>query len=323
MKAVVHSKYGLPELLKLKEIDKPEPKQTEILIKVQAATVNRTDFAILKGKPFIMRLMYGFLKPGKQVSGTDFAGTVEKTGDGVERFKVGDRVFGFDDNVISSHAEYMVIKESNAVLKIPENVSFDEAAAGIEGTHYAYNMINKVTIQEGQKALVNGASGAIGSAVIQLLRNLGVEVTAVCSTKSVDAIRAIGIEKVIDYTTQDFTKSNEKYPLIIDAVGKSSFAKCKPLLEKRGIYISSELGKMSQNVFYALFTPIFRKKRVVFPLPVNRLKSVQLVSTLLQQGKLTPIIDRKYTFNDITEAYNYVGSGQKTGSVLIDFQSAD
>lgn len=317
MKAIVVNSYGSPEILGLKEVEKPIPKDNELLIKVRSATVNRTDCAILRGKPKIARIIYGISKPKKNITGTDFSGIVESIGKNVSKFKVGDKIFGFDDNGLMSHAEYLIISENNAIATIPENVSFEQATASIEGAHYAYNMINKIKLKLGDKVLVNGASGAIGSSAVQLLNHFGMEITAVCNTKNLELIKSIGANRVIDYTKEDFTRSNEKYRCIFDAIGKSSFGNCKPLLEKGGAYISTELGKMSQNLFYALLTLLFNSKKVLFPIPVDRLRSVLLIKSLMEKGRYEPVIDKTYSLENIKEAFAYVETGKKTGNVVV------
>jgi NADPH:quinone reductase-like Zn-dependent oxidoreductase len=275
---------------------------------------------MLRAEPFIMRFFTGVLKPNKSILGTDFAGKIEAVGKNVESLKVGDKVFGLDDSGLSSHAQYMTLSENKALATIPNNISYEEAAASMEGAHYAYNFLNKVNLKSGQKVLVNGATGAIGSAAVQLLKYFGANVTAVCSTKNLELVKSIGANKVIDYTKEDFTKNNEKYNFIFDAVGKSSFTKCKPLLQSGGVYISSELGWMAQNLFFALITPIIGNKKVVFPIPSDCRRSVLFIKKLSEEGKFKAVIDRKYSLKEIAEAYRYVEKGQKTGNVVITLE---
>jgi len=320
MKAIIHPKYGPPEVLEIKTIDQPIPKDNEVLIKVHAATVNRTDCANLRAKPFIMRFVVGFFKPRNRSLGTDFAGEIMAIGKDVKDFKVGDRVFGFDDVGLSSHAEFMTITSDKAILTIPENTSYEEAAACAEGFHYAYTGIKNVQIKKGQKILVNGASGAIGSAVLQLSKYLGAEVTAVTNTKNLNLIKSLGASRVIDYLKEDFTKEDAQYDYIFDAVGKSSFNKCKPLLKEGGIYNSSELGWMAQNIFYALFTPLFYKKKVIFPIPSDIKASLEFVKKMIEEGQYKAVIDRTYSMGEIVEAFHYVETGEKTGNVILKMQ---
>ena len=317
MKAIVYTKYGPPDVLQLKEVEKPTQKDNEVLIKIHATTVNRTDCAMLRAEPFISRFVTGIFKPNKPIHGTEFAGKIEAIGKNVTSYKVGDEVFGFDDKSSGSHAQYMTILEDKALTTIPKNITYEQAAASIEGAHYAYNFINKVNLKSGQKILVNGATGAIGSAAVQFLKYFGADVTAVCNRKNMELVKSLGANKVIDYTKEDFTKDDQKYHYVFDTVGKSSFAKCKPLLQPGGVYISSELGPMAQNVFLALITPIIGKKKVIFPLPKDCKESIRFVIKLIEKGKFKTVIDRKYPLEQIVEAYRYVEKGQKIGNVVI------
>jgi NADPH:quinone reductase-like Zn-dependent oxidoreductase len=321
MKAIVCTKYGSPDVLQFREVEKPTPKDNEVLIKIFATTVNRTDCATLRAVPFFARFVTGIFKPNKPIPGTEFAGKIEAVGKNVSSFKVGDKVFGFNDSGSGSHAQYMTILEDKALTTIPNNTTYEQAAASTEGAHYAYNFIKKVNIKSGQKILVNGATGAIGSAVVQLLTYFGANVTAVCNTKNIELVKSLGADRVIDYTKEDFTKDNQKYNFVFDTVGKSSFAKCKPLLQSGGIYISSDLGYMAQNIFLALITPIIKpmigNKKTVFPIPTDCRGSILLIKKLIEEGKFKAVIDRKYPLEQIVEAYRYVEKGQKTGNVVI------
>ena len=323
MKAALARKYGLPDVLKIEEVPKPTPGDREVLIRVRCATVNRTDCANLTAKPWIMRLSNGFSKPKRIIQGTEFAGEVEGVGDLVKEFKVGDKVFGFEDSMLGSFCEYMVISADRSILHMPEAVSFEQASASSEGAHYAYNFINKVDLKPGQKVLVNGASGGIGSAMVQLLIHFGAVVTAVCNTKNKALIGSLGPSKIIDYEKEDFTRDDEQYHYVFDAVGKSTFGKCKRLLLPGGIYISSELGPGAQNLYYSLMSAILgsmpgqRGKKVRFPYPPNIKRSLLLVKELTELDKFKPLIDRTYPLEQISEAFEYVLTGQKTGNVVI------
>jgi len=320
MKAIVYTKYGPPDILQLKDIAKPVPADNEVLIKVYATTVNRTDCATIRAKPFFARFLTGMFKPKKQIPGTEFAGKIEEIGKDVKSLKVGDKVFGFNGLGSGSHAQYMTISEDKAIT-IPENITYEQAAASTEGAHYAYNSIKNAKIKSGQKTLVYGATGAIGSAAVQLLKYFDVYVTAVCNTKNIELVKSLGADKVIDYTKEDFTKDKEKYSFVFDAVGKSSFAKCKPLLQPGGVYISSDLGYMAQNVVLPLITPIIKpmigNKKTVSPFPTDIRGSILLIKDLVAQGKFKTVIDRRYPLEQIVEAYKYVEKGQKTGNVVI------
>jgi len=323
MKASIYTQYGSPDVLTIKEIATPIPNDTEVLVKVYASTVNRTDCAMLRAKPFIMRFMTGLLKPKRPTLGTDFAGRIEAVGKAVTSFKPGDRVYGFDDMGLSSHAQYLTIAETKALSVMPENLSYEAAAASCEGAHYAYNFVNKVGLKSGQRVLINGASGAIGSAAVQILKHFELDITAVCNTQSMALLRPLGADQVIDYTKEDFTKMAGQYDYIFDAVGKSSFSKCKPLLKSRGIYISSELGWMAQNLFLALLTPLFGGKKVIFPIPVDVKGSMLFIKKLIELNQFKAIIDRQYALEQIAAAFTYVESGQKTGNVVIVVHEQD
>jgi len=318
MLAAVRTKYGPPEKLSVLEIAKPVPADNQILVKVFATTVNRTDCAVLTGSPFIMRFFTGLFKPKSIVPGTDFAGVIEEIGKNVKNFKVGDKVFGFNDIGLPSQAQYLAVSENEAIATLPQKFSFDQAVASLEAAHYAFNFMNKVNLKPGQKVLVNGATGAVGSAIIQFLKYKGLQVTAVCHKKHFDQVKALGPDKLIDYSAEDFTQLNEKFDFVFDAVGKSTFFKCKRLLTEKGIYISSELGPYSQNIFLALAAPLMKKQKVVFPVPTNIKRSIQFIKELIEKEKFKPLIDRRYPLTQIAEAYQYVASGQKIGNVIIN-----
>jgi NADPH:quinone reductase-like Zn-dependent oxidoreductase len=317
MKAVVYTQYGPPEVAQLKEVTKPIPKDNEVLLKVYSSTVNRTDSGFRSAQYFISRFWSGLLKPTYTVLGNEFAGVIEEVGKNVTTFKKGDKVFGYNDKTCGGHGEYLTIAENESITFLPNNANFDEAAAITEGAHYALNDIRAAKVKSGQQVLVYGATGAIGSAAVQLLKYFGTNVTAVCNTKNVALVKSLGADVVIDYQTQDFTKTDTKFDFIFDAVGKSSFGQCKPLLTEKGIYISTELGKNGENIFYALFTPLFSSKKLLFPIPTINKEDVIFLKELVEKGAYKPVIDRKYKLEEIVEAYRYVESGQKTGNVII------
>lgn len=317
MKAVVYTQYGPPEVCKLVEVEKPVPEDNEVLMKVYASTVNRTDCGFRSAEYFVSRFFSGLFRPNQKILGCEFAGVVEQIGKNVTLFKVGDKLFGYDDGKFGGHAEYLVKEEKAAMATLPRNATFEEAAPIVEGAHYALGIIRAAKIKKGQSALVNGATGAIGSAAVQLLVYFGVEVTAVCHSEQVELVRSLGPGKVIAYDQEDFTRLNDTFDLVFDAVGKSSFAKCKPLLEKKGLYVSTELGYMSQNPLLALVTPLFGGKKVLFPIPTISRKDVEFLKELFESAKFKPIIDREYPLEEIVEAYRYVEKGQKIGNVVI------
>jgi len=317
LKAVVNKIYGPPEVAVLTEVEKPLPKPDEVLVKVHVTTVNRTDCGFRSAEYFVSRFFSGLFKPKFKTLGNEFAGVVEAIGENVTLFKVGERVFGYNDVTFGAHAEYLVISENDNIVLMPPELSFKTAACISEGGHYALSDIRVAKVKAGDKVLVNGATGAIGSAAVQLCQYLGADVTAVCTTPNIDKVKAIGANKVVDYLMEDFTKTDEKYDFIFDAVGKSSYGKCKPLLKEKGIYISTELGKNAENIFLPLFTPLFGQKRVLFPMPHVSKADLIFLKELVEKGEFTPLIDREFRLDQIVEAYKYVETRQKIGNVLI------
>jgi NADPH:quinone reductase-like Zn-dependent oxidoreductase len=319
MKAAVHTRYGPPEVVRISEIEKPAVKDHEVLVKVHATTVNRTDCGLRAAKPFIYRFFIGLTRPRMTVLGNEFAGVVEAVGGGVTTIEVGDRVFGFSGTSFGAHAEYLAIPEDGLIATMPADLTFEQAAPGTEGSQYALSMIRTAKVQGGQDVLVNGATGAIGSAAVQLLKSLGAHVTAVCGTDNLELVKGLGADRVIDYTAEDFTKDEQRYDAVLDAVGKSSFGRCRRLLKPRGTYLSSDLGPLSQNPFLALVTPLFGGRKVRFPIPTQRDRAMvmRFLKELIESGAFMPLIDRRYPLDEIVEAYRYVETGQKLGNVVI------
>ena len=317
MKAAIRTKYGLPGVLSIQEITKPTVKDDEILVKVYAATVNRTDCHILSGKPVFMRLLTGMFKPKLATTGTDFAGQVEATGKNISGFKTGDKLFGFDFLGLRSHAHYLVVPESK-VVAMPNNCSYEEAVACIEGAFYALAVINKVKPAKGSNAMVIGATGAIGSAAIQYLQYYDVSITAVCKGEDAELVKALGADTIINYLEEDFTKTAGKYDFILDAVGKYTFSQCKRLLKQNGIFSSS--GGI-QNILLPFITPLLGGKKVVFAPPKDLKGSLTFIRNLVEKGKFKPLIDRQYPLDKIAEAFDYVATGQKKGNVIVTMGS--
>lgn len=317
MKAIIHTEYGPPEVARLMDVPKPVAKEDEVLVKVYASTVNRTDAGFRSAVYFVSRFWSGLFRPKYQILGSEFAGVVEEVGESVTHFRIGDRVFGYNDETFGGHAEYLAIAENKAIATMPDDLSFHEAAPIGEGAHYALCNIRASKIEAGQNALVYGATGAIGSAAVQLLKHFGAKVTAVCNSQNVTLVKSLGADNVIDYQTQDFTKTDLKFHFVFDAVGKSSFKQCKPLLTPNGVYISTELGKNAENIFLALLTPLFGGRKVVFPLPTINKDDLLFLKRLVESGEFKPVIDREYPMEQIVEAYRYVESGQKTGNVVL------
>jgi NADPH:quinone reductase-like Zn-dependent oxidoreductase len=313
MKAAFRSKYVPPGVLSIQEIDKPTPAGNEVLIRVYAASVNRSDNHVLTGRPFFMRLFTGLFKPKRAVTGSDFAGQIEATGPSVRSFKVGDKVMGFGGGLgTGTHAQYVTFGESKRIVLMPCNITYEQAAACLEGAYYAAMGIMQLKPAAGQKALVYGATGAIGSAYIQFFKYYGVYVTAVCGGENRELVRSWGADKIIDYKTEDFTKDEEQYEFVIDAVGKSSFAKCKRLLKKKGIYAPSG---GAENLLLVLINPLLGGKKVLFPKDYK--DTLGFIKELVEKGSFKPVIDRIYPLEKIGDAFTYVASGQKIGNVII------
>jgi NADPH:quinone reductase-like Zn-dependent oxidoreductase len=317
MKAIVYTQYGPPEVLQLKEVPKPTPKDNEVLVKIHATTVNRTDTGFRKAEYFIIRFFNGFFKPKNSVLGSEFAGEVEAIGKNVTLFKVGDPVFGLSTYRFGAHAQYICIPEKGSIAHKPANMSYEEATAVCDGLMLAINYIRKIDFKKHPEILINGASGSIGSASVQLAKQYGAEITAVCNTKNLELVKSLGANEVIDYTKEDFTNNGKLYDTVLDAVGKSTFFKCKKILKPGGVYFSTELGPWWQNVIMALLTPILGGKRVKFPIPTDSQKDIQFFKELIEAGKYKAVIDRKYPLEQIIEANRYVETGEKTGNVVI------
>jgi NADPH:quinone reductase-like Zn-dependent oxidoreductase len=312
MKAAVRSKYGLPGDLSVKELEMPTPKDDEVLIRVHATTVNRSDCHVLSGKPFLMRLFTGLFKPRVSIIGSDFTGEIVATGSIVQSFKADDKIMGFGGGLgCGSHAQYFVLSEKKAskiIVPMPDNITYDEAAACLEGAFYA-SWITTLQPKAGQKALVYGATGAIGSSYVQFLKHYGVYVTAVCGAENMDLVRSLGADKVIDYRNND-----EQYDFVLDGVGKTTFIKCKKILKRKGIFASSN-GVI--NFLWVLITPLFGGKKVAFPAGTTIKAGLNFIKDLIENGSFKPVIDRKYSLDKIAEAYTYVATGQKIGNVII------
>jgi NADPH:quinone reductase-like Zn-dependent oxidoreductase len=317
MKAAVHTRYGPPRVVRIMDVDKPVPGPDEVLVKVHAATVNRTDCAYRSGSPRAARVVYGPLRPRATVLGCEFAGVVEAIGNDVTSFEVDDRVFGYNEGPFGAHAEYMTVPAAGSIATMPANVTYEQAAPGTEGAHYALSIIRKATVRRGQDVLVNGATGGIGSAAVQLLKSLGANVTAVCATDHMELVTGLGADRVIDYTAEDFTEQAQTYDVVVDSVGKSSFARCKRLLKPHGIYCSSELGRAAQNPALAVITPLLGGRRVLFPIPTHDQAMVRHFRDLIESGQFKPVIDKRYPLDQIVDAYTYVETGQKIGNVVI------
>lgn len=330
MRAIAYSQYGPPEVLSIKEVDKPVPKQNEILVKVHAASVNYGDitarnFANIPAKKFNMpiflwfpaKMIFGISKPKKQILGSEFAGEVEAVGKDVKKFIPGDQVFGYLGQSMGTNAEYFCMPEKKNVEIKPKNMSYEKAAVISYGSLMALNLLKKVNIQPGQKVLINGASGSIGSAAVQLAKHFGAEVTGVCGTPRLEFVKSLGADKVIDYTKEDFTKSNEKYDLIFDILGKSAFENCKDALKPNGKYLLASFK--TKQLLQMFSTKISGNKKVICGLAVEKPEDLGFIKKLAEEGKIKAIIDKRFSMEEAAEAHKYFESGKKRGNVVITF----
>ena len=328
MKAIVCTKYGPPDVLELKEVEKPAPKDNEVLIRVHATSVNFGDLLARNFKEispgkfsmpllfwFFAKIYFGFTKPKITILGSEFAGEIESAGKDVKLFKKGDQVFGYLGQNMGAYAEYLCMPEDGCVAIKPANMTYEEAAVVPYGAIMALNLLRKVNIQSGQKVLVNGASGGIGSAAVQIAKYFGAEVTGVCSTPRLEFVKSLGADKVIDYTKEDFTQSGETYDLIFDILGKSSFSRCKSSLKQNGRYLLASF-KMKQ-LFQMLWTKMAGSKRVICALATDKQEDLIFIKELIEAGKIKSVIDRRYPLEQTAEAHRYVEKGHKKASVVI------
>jgi NADPH:quinone reductase-like Zn-dependent oxidoreductase len=322
MRAAVCRSYGGPEVVEITD-DRPIPETGagDLLVEVHATTVNRTDCAYRAAHPPFMRLLTGLRRPRRPVWGTEFAGRVVATGAEVTEFAVDDRVFGYIEGTFGAHAQYLAVAADAGVAAIPAGVTYTAAAAATEGAHYAISFVERAKLTDAERVLVNGATGGIGSAAVQILKSLGIEVTAVCDGDHLDLVRDLGADQVLDYTTTDFTDTDGDFDAVLDAVGKSTFRRCCPLLRPGGIYASSELGPWCQNPVLAVWTNLRPGPKVVFPVPIEGRDMVRRIAGLLESRQFRPVIDRHYPLDRITEAYRYVETGTKIGNVVIDISA--
>jgi NADPH:quinone reductase-like Zn-dependent oxidoreductase len=320
MRAAVRTRYGPPDVVQIMDVPTPAIGDRDLLVKVHATTVNRTDCGYRAARPFFIRPFSGLVRPRAAILGTEFAGEIEAVGGEVTAFAVGDRVFGYVEGRFGAHAEYLAVPETGSLATIPASLSYHAAAPGTEGSHYALSAIRAAKVKAGHDVLVNGATGAIGSAAVQLMKARGANVTGVCAAAHEDLVRSLGVDRIIAHDVDDFTQDDQVYDVVFDAVGKSSFGKCKRLLRPHGLYLSTDLGPRAQNPFLALASPVMRGRKVLFPIPKHDQAMVRWFRELLESGQFRPLIDRTYPLDRIVDAYRYVETGQKLGNVVITVQ---
>ncbi|QGQ99290.1 NAD(P)-dependent alcohol dehydrogenase [Paenibacillus psychroresistens] len=320
MKAIVYTKYGSSSVLQLKEIAKPTPKDNEVLIRVFATTVTAADCAFRSGAPFMARFYTGLLGPKNTILGSELAGEIESVGKDVKLFKQGDPVFGSSIS-FAAYAEYKCLSEDGVLAIKPTHLSYGDAAAVSDGALTALPFLrDQAKIQRGQKVLINGASGSVGTYAVQLAKYFGAEVTGVCSTANLEMVRALGSDKVIDYTKEDFTKTGQTYDIIFDTVGKSSFSRCKRSLKPSGVYLTTV--PTPATLLQMLWTSKVGSKKVKFAATglrpsIEKVKDLTFLKELIETGKLKPVIDKRYPLEQIAEAHSYVEKGHKKGNVVI------
>jgi NADPH:quinone reductase-like Zn-dependent oxidoreductase len=316
MRAVVSDRYGPPEVQRLEEVARPVPEEDEVLVRIHAATVNRTDCGLRAAKPWFVRFFTGLLRPKRHILGMEFAGEVEAVGATVTEFAVGDRVFGVKS--FGAHAEFVSVRESAPLAHMPAGMSFEEAAAVCDGACIALSCLSGEKLGEGTSILVNGASGSVGTATVQLARHYGADVTAVCDTKTLELARSLGADRVIDYTREDFTKAGATYDIVFDAVGKLSFLRSRRSLKPGGVFIATD---GLRNVLYALPSRI-GDGRLKFGIARYKREDVLFLKRLIEAGEYRAVIDRSYPLEDVVAATRYVETGTKTGNVVLSLNGA-
>jgi NADPH:quinone reductase-like Zn-dependent oxidoreductase len=315
MRAVVYDRYGPPEVLRLEEVERPVPKDDEVLVKIHATTVNRTDAGLRSAEYFISRFVTGLLRPKRRILGMEFSGEVEAVGAAVTEFKVGDEVFGGKES--GAHAEFISIRENAPLAHKPAGMTFDEAAAVFDGASLALVCLEKAGPLKGRNIVVYGASGSVGTAAVQLARHFGAHVTAVCNTKNIELVRSLGADEVVDYTQEDFTRNGKTYDVIFDSVGKHSFRRSRRSLNPGGIFIETDLGFMWHVPLLLLLTRWIGDKKLKMGIARYAKKDLLFFKQLIEADEYRAVIDRRYPLEDVVEATRYVETGQKTGNVVL------
>jgi len=314
MKAVVHDRYGPPEVLRIEDVPRPVPNEDEVLVKVHATSVTRTDCGFRAAHPFFARIFTGLLRPKRRIPGLELAGNVEAVGAAVTEFEVGDDVFGVRGG---ANAEYVCVREQGALAEKPAGMGFEEAAAVCDGGIIALACLRKADSLADRSIVIYGASGAIGTAAVQLAKHFGAHVTAVCNTKNLELVRSLGADEVIDYTKEDFTKNGQTYDIVFDSVGKHSFRRCRGSLEPGGIFIETDLGFMWHVPPLALLSRWIGDTKVTLPIPKYTKENVVFIKELIEAGEYRAVIDRRYSLEQVVEATKYVETEQKTGNVVL------
>ena len=317
MRAVVNERYGSPDVLELREVPAPQPRPNEIQVRVHATTVGRTDACALRAHPFFIRIGSGLLRPKRKILGLDFAGVVETAGSRVENFRPGDRVFGLTPGGYGAHAQFVCVPADGAVAVMPPGTPFAEAVVG-EGAWYANTYLERFGLAPGHRILIYGASGAIGTSAVQLSKARGAVVTAVAPTPHLELARRLGADRVVDYTVEDFTQLGERYDFVLDAVGKTTYFQCRPLLKPSGVFAATDLGPWWQNIVLSTWSSLTRSGRVVMPMPISSQSFVELLRDLIAAGEFQAVIDRTYPLSEIAEAYRFVELAQKAGIVVVE-----
>ena len=317
MKAVVQDRYGPPEVLRVEDVERPVPKDDEVLIRIRATTVTQTDTHARAAHPFFWRFFGGLRRPKWRTLGVELAGEVEAVGAAVSQFHVGDHIFGSPPS-FGAHAEFICLRESAPLAHKPAGMSFEEAAAVCDGATQALMTLRTADVQEGQRIVIYGASGSLGTAAVQLAKHIGAHVTAVCNTKNVELVRSLGADEVIDYLEEDFTKNGQTYDAIIDAVGKYSFLRGRRSLKRGGVYVPTDLGPfMLETIAMLLATRWVGDKRVKMAIARRNKDDVLFLKELIEAGKFRAVIDRRYPLEQVVEAHSYVETWQKTGNVVL------
>jgi NADPH:quinone reductase-like Zn-dependent oxidoreductase len=312
---VVYDRYGPPEVLRLVEVERPLPREDEVLVRVRASTVNRTDCGLRSAEFFVSRFFTGLRRPKQRIPGIELAGEVEAVGGAVTEFEVGDEVFGVKGH--GAHAEYVCVRAGGPLAHKPAGLSFEEAAAVPDGAALALACLRKAGPLEGKSVVVYGASGSVGTAGVQLAKHFGADVTAVCDTKNLELARSLGADAVIDYTQEDFTRNGKDYDVVFDAVGKHSFRRSRRSLRPGGTFVSTDLGYLCHLPVLALATRWLGSRKVRLGVTRYSKEDVQLLKRLLEAGEYRAVIDRRYPLEDVVEAARYVETGQKTGNVVL------